>query len=173
MSLVQNTVSTAVSEVLPVFQNLKYKLQRRLSDMLPNQQRKSSKVIQMVFWLLEGYTKTSYCMRHCTGANDTDQCQNSSSNLLSPYREQPRSAWNVVAYPRPAFSAKRRTNHAPISVDQQAAQVSQGHASYRNKKIEIPSSMVVETLIELMKPAREPASSHPKPRASLKKTHES
>ena len=49
-----------------------------------------------------------------------NQCQNGSSNLLTPYREQPRSTRNIVAYPRPAFSATKRTNHAPISFDQQA-----------------------------------------------------
>ena len=39
----------------------------------------------------------------------------------------------VVAYPRPAFSVTKRTDHAPISFDQQA-QVSQGHTSSRNKE---------------------------------------
>ena len=34
----------------------------------------------------------------------TDQYQNGSSNLLTPYyREQPRSTWIAVAYPRPVF----------------------------------------------------------------------
>ena len=69
-------------------------------------------------------------------------------------------------YPRPAFSAKRRTNHAPISFDKQA-QVSQGHTSCRKKE-----SWNTEVHggggVELVKPAREPASSLPKPCASLK-----
>ena len=52
-------------------------------------------------------------------SNGTDQYQNGSSNLLTPYREQPRSTRNVVAYPRPAFSAKKRKNYAPTSFDQQ------------------------------------------------------
>ena len=78
-------------------------------------------------------------------SNGTDQYQNGSSNLLTPYREQPRSTRNVAAYPRPAFSAKQRKNYAPTSFDQQV-QVSQGHTLYRNKKIEIPRSMVVEAL---------------------------
>ena len=45
----------------------------------------------------------------------------------TPYRERPRSTRIiiVVAYPRPAFSAKKRTNYAPSSFDQHA-QVSQG-----------------------------------------------
>ena len=63
----------------------------------------------------------------------TDQYQNGSSNLLTPYREQPRSTRIVVAYPRPAFSATKRTNYAPTSFDQQV-QVSQGHTSYKNKE---------------------------------------
>ena len=50
------------------------------------------------------------------------------------------------AYPRPAFSAIKRTNHVPISFDQQA-QVFQGHTSYRKiREIGIPRSMVVEVL---------------------------
>ena len=66
-------------------------------------------------------------------SNGTYQCQNCSSNLLTPYREQPRSTRIVVAYPRPAFSATKRTNDAPTSFDQQV-QVSQGHTLYRNKE---------------------------------------
>ena len=49
-----------------------------------------------------------------------------SVKTATPYREQPRSTRIVVAYPRPAFSATKRTNYAPISFDQQL-QVSQGH----------------------------------------------
>ena len=41
------------------------------------------------------------------------------------------------------------------------------------RKIEIPRSMVRGGGLELVKPAREPASRHPKPCASLKKPHES
>ena len=63
----------------------------------------------------------------CGSTSDgTDQYQNGSSNLLTPYREQPRSTRNDVAYPRPAFSEKNRENYAPASFDQQV-QVSQGH----------------------------------------------
>ena len=79
-------------------------------------------------------------------SNGTDQYQNGSSNLLTPYREQSRSTRNVVAYPRPAFSAKNRKNYAPTSFDQQV-QVSQGHTFCTEiRKIEIPRSMVVEAL---------------------------
>ena len=48
-------------------------------------------------------------------SNGTHQYQNGSSNLLTPYREQPRSTRNVVAHPRPAFSAKKRKNYTPTS----------------------------------------------------------
>ena len=72
----------------------------------------------------------------------------------------------VVAYPRPAFSSTKRTNHAPISFNQQA-QVSQGHTSYRNTEVHSDGGL------ELVKPAREPASSRPKSCAFLKKPHES
>ena len=68
--------------------------------------------------------------------------------IKPPYsiREQPRSTRNVVAYPRPAFSAKKRKNYAPTSFDQQV-QVSQGHTFCTEiRKIEIPRSMVVEAL---------------------------
>ena len=63
----------------------------------------------------------------------TNQCQNGPSNLLTPYREQLRLTRIVVAYPRPAFSATKQTNHASNSFGQQV-QVSQGHTSYRNKE---------------------------------------
>ena len=63
----------------------------------------------------------------------TNQHQNGSSNLLTPYREQLRSTRNVAAYPRPAFSAKNRKHYAPTSFDQQVP-VSRGHTLYRNKK---------------------------------------
>ena len=53
---------------------------------------------------------------------------------------------DVVAYPRPAFSATKRTNDAPISFDQQA-QVSQVKATYHTEiqvgKIEILILLVV------------------------------
>ena len=66
-------------------------------------------------------------------SNGTDQHQNGSSNLLTPYQEQPRSTRIVVAYPRPAFSATKRTNYASTSFDQRV-QVSQGHTSFKNKE---------------------------------------
>ena len=78
------------------------------------------------------FSTGAYNTRHST-SNGTDQYQNGSSNLLTLYREQPRSTRNVVAYSRPAFSAKNRKNYAPTSFDQQV-QDSQGHTLYRNKK---------------------------------------
>ena len=94
------------------------------------------------------------------------KCRNGSSNLLAPYREQPRSTRIVVAYPRPAFSATERTDHAPISFDQQV-QVSQGHRSCRCKEIAYRSHGGGG--LELVEPAIESAFSRPKPCcASLK-----
>ena len=104
-------------------------------------------------------------MRHFT-TNGTDQCRNGSSNLLTPYREQPRSIQTAVVYLRPAFSATKRTNQAPISFDKQA-QVSQGHTSCRNKE-NCNTKVHGGGGLELVKPAREPASSRPKLCASLK-----
>ena len=75
---------------------------------------------------------------------------------FTPYREQPRWTRIVVAYPRPAFSATNRTN--------------------RFQSVLINNSKFLKAThggLELMKPAREPASSRPKPCASLKKHHES
>ena len=91
---------------------------------------KSSRVIQK--FSSSGRVTRRQVMQHFTG-NGTDQCRNGSLNLLIPYREQPRSTRMVVAYPRPAFSATKRTNQAPISFDHQA-QVSQGHTSCRNNE---------------------------------------
>ena len=72
----------------------------------------SSKVIKSglnVFLAIEGLHKEKLVMRHFA-RNGIDQCQNGTSNLLFiSYREQPRSTRIVVAYPRPAFSATKRT----------------------------------------------------------------
>ena len=72
----------------------------------------------------------------------TDQYQNGSKNLLTPYREQLRSTRNVAAYPRPAFSAKKRKHYAPTSFDQQV-QVSQGHYCTEIRKIEIVVVLII------------------------------
>ena len=104
-------------------------------------------------------------------SNGTDQYQNSSSNLLTPYREQPRSTRIVVAYPRPAFPATKRTNYALTSFDQQV-QVSQGYTLFKNKENR-NTKVHGGGGLELVKPVREPAPSRSNPRASLKKPHES
>ena len=91
--------------------------------------------------------------------------------LFTPYREQLRSTRIVVAYPRPAFSATKRTNYAPTSFDQQV-QVSQGHTSFKNKENR-NTEVHGGGGLKLVKPAREPVSSRSKPCASLKKPHES
>ena len=123
---VRTTVSTVVSGVLPVF-----KLQRRLFDVIQNVSTSRRVTRRQV-------------MRQFAD-NGTDQCQNGSLNLLIPYREQPRSTRIIVAYPRPAFSATKLTNHAPISFDRKPKFLkATNHAEKR--KIEIPRSMVVETL---------------------------
>ena len=84
-------------------------------------------------------------MRHFT-SNGIEQCQNGLlSNLLTPYRKQPRPTQIVVAYPRSAFSATKRTHHAPISFAQQV-QVSQDAYLIEIRKNEIPRSMVMEAL---------------------------
>ena len=90
---------------------------------------------------------------------------------FTPYREKPRSTRFVVAYPRPAFSAANQTNTFQPALINQSKFLK---ATHRTKigKIETPRSMVVEAL-SWWKPAREPASSRPKPCASLKKPHKS
>ena len=75
-----------VSGVLPVFQNLNYKLHRRLSDVLPIQQ--SRQKLFKTFSSSRGVTRR-YVMLYST-SNGTDQCQNGSSSRLTPHREQPR-----------------------------------------------------------------------------------
>ena len=78
--------------------------------------------------------------------------------LLSPTHDQ-----RVV-------SATNRTNYAPTSFDQRN-QVSQGDISYKNKENGI-TEVHGGGGLGLVKPAREPASSRPKPCASCKNPHE-
>ena len=95
---------------------------------------------------------------------------------FTPYREQPRSTRIVVAYPRrPAFSATNRTNtFQPVLINNSKFLKATHRTGTKIRKIEIPRSMVVEALTELVKPAREPASSRPnKALCILKKPHES
>ena len=94
---------------------------RRMSDVLPCP---STTVIKSRFPMKLSEVRRRQVTRDFT-RTATDQGQNGSSNLLTPYREQPRSNRIVVAYPRPALSATKLKNHAPISFDLQA-QVSLG-----------------------------------------------
>ena len=82
-------------------------------------------------------------------SNGTDQYQNGSSNLLTPYREQPRSTRNVVAYPRPTFSAKKRKNYGKITLQPvliNKSKILKATHCTEIRKNEIPRSMVVEAL---------------------------
>ena len=154
--------------MLPVLHNLNYKLQRRQCTVLPIQQshqQRYNKFSSVAFGELHEDTVCD------TLSNVTDQCPKGSSNLLTPYREQPRSTRIVVTYPRPAFSAIKRIYHAPINFDQQA-QVYQGLTSYRNKENQ-NTKVHSGGGLELVKPAHELASNRPKLCASLKKPHES
>ena len=123
---VRTTVSTVWSAAS--IQNLNYKLYRKTVCCPPTQ---SSKVIQK-FSISRRVTRRRQFMRYFT-SNGTDQCQNGSSKILTPYREQRRTTRIVVAYPRLAFSTTKRANHALISFDEEA-QVSQGHTSCRNRE---------------------------------------
>ena len=83
---------------------------------------------------------------------------------FTPYREQPRSTRIVVAYPRPAFSATNRTNtFQPVLINNSKFL----KATHRTKirKIEIHGGGG----LELLKPAREPASSRHKALCILEK----
>ena len=117
-------------------------------------------------WRLTGRQVMRYLTR-----NGSNRYQNGSSNLLTPYREQPPLTRIVISSPRPLFSAAKQTYHAPMRFDQQAHN-SQGHTSYRNKEngnIDVYRG----ASLELVRLAHEPASSLPKPCASLTTPHES
>ena len=64
----------------------------------------------------------------------------------SIYREQLRPTRIVVAYPRPAFSATNRKNYVPTIFYQQYSKFLKATPRTKIRKIEIPRSMVVETL---------------------------
>ena len=107
-------------------------------------------------------------MRNFT-SNGTAQCQDGSLNFLTAaYRGQPRSTRDVVGYPRPAFSAAKRTNHAPISFDSTSLSLSRPSIMQKSGKLQDCTEVHGGRSLELVKPALEPASSHPKPSASLK-----
>ena len=74
--------------------------------------------------------------------------------------------------PTTSVLSNQSDKYVPTSFDQQLFQASQGHTSYKNKE-NWNTEVHCGGGLELMKPAREPASSRPKPCASLKKPHES
>ena len=95
-------------------------LQRKPSAMICCPAHLPNKVIKSDSKTFLNYRKVTrrQIMRHFQGMAPTfKKCQNGSSNLLCPYREQPRLTWTLVAYPRPALSATKRTNHAIISIE--------------------------------------------------------
>ena len=67
----------------------------------------------------------------------------------TPYREQPRSTRNAVAYPRPTFSAKTRKNYGTITLQPVLiikSKILKATHCTEIRKNEIPRSMVVEAL---------------------------
>ena len=123
-----------------VFYNLNYELKRK-TVWCAAHPTKSSKVTQNVFSAIEWLHEDKLVTTRHFAKNGAYQCQNGSSNLLTPYREQPRSTRIVVGSPRPAFSATKRTIHAPISLDNQV-QVFRATRHAEIRKIEVPRSMV-------------------------------
>ena len=79
--------------------------------------KKTTTTTTKVLWLSEGYTKTSYATFYRQWHRPM-----SKRFIKYPYSTSraTRSTRIVVAYPRPALSATKPTNHAPISFDQQA-----------------------------------------------------
>ena len=67
----------------------------------------------------------------CVTLQATRTRSNRLSNLLIPYREQPRSTRIMFAYTRPAFPVTKQTQYAPISF---------------SRATSIPRFMMVETL---------------------------
>ena len=140
---VRTAASTVWSGVLPIFQNLSYKLSYREDCLMSCPSTKSSKGRSKCFPSSRRVTRRRV-MRHFT-RNGTDQCQNGSSNLLTPCREQSRSARIVLAYPRPAFSATKRTNHARISFDNKPKFLTATRYTEIRKNL-VPKFMAVEAL---------------------------
>ena len=81
-------------------------------------------------------------MRHFTG-NGTDQCQNGSSNLLTPYREQ-RLGLLSPTYGQRSQLQSGQTPLQPVLINKPRFLKATHHIEIR--KIEIPKSMVVEGL---------------------------
>ena len=104
-------------------------------------------------------------------SNGTDQYQNGSSNLLYSISRAASIDSDCCRLPTTSVLSNKSDKYVPTSFDQQF-QVSQGHTSYKNKENR-NTEVHGGGGLELVKPAHEPASSRPKPCASLKKPHES
>ena len=120
------------------------------------------------FLLLEGNTKAGYATLNKKWFKPILK-----RFIKSPYSiSRATSADSDCCFiPTAMFSAAKRTHHAPIRFDQQAYN-SQGYTSYRNKEngnIDVYGG----DSFELVRLAHEPASSLPKPCATLKTPHES
>ena len=146
---VRTAVSTVVSGVLPGFQNLDCCTSYREDCLMCCPPRPSNKQghnsDSKSFLAIGGLHEDKLCDTLQARATTNNVKNHSSSLLTTPYREQPRSTWIVVVYPRPAFSTTKRTNHAPISFDNKPKFLK---ATFYTglRKIEIPKSMVVEAL---------------------------
>ena len=92
------------------------------------------------------FIKTPYSMSRAA-SNDSDCCRLPTTSALS-----------------------NKEDKLPSSQFDQQVQVPQGHTSYKNKK-KWNTEVHGGGCLELVKSAREPASSRPKPCASLKKPH--
>ena len=100
--------------------------------------------------------------------NDTGQGPNSSSSFLPLYREQPRSTRTVIAYPRPALLAtKRSTTLQYVLINKPNLFKA---PSCKNKKNESTEAHIVGGLAPVTL-AHEPTSSRPKHCESLKYAH--
>ena len=122
----------------------------------------STRIVKRVSFVL---TRIQLCLWHFT-SDDTDQRHNGSSDLLTPYREQPRSTRIVVTYP-----SQRSQQRSGQKITLQSVLINKPKfpkaTSYKNKEkwnIEVHGGRG----LELVKPARKLASSRPKPCASLK-----
>ena len=111
-------------------------------------------------------------MRHFT-RNGTEWCQNGSSNLLIPYREQPRNLDRLVLL-SPTHGKRSQQQSGQITL--QSILINKVKFLKATHHIEIKKIDNIEVHggggLGLVKPARGPASSRPRPCASLKKPDE-
>ena len=119
VSAVWSAVSISESELMRV----RSEIPRRISGVLqlPRDPPKVIKVdsqsfpMELAIHALHGRRD----MRHFT-RNGTDQCQNGSSNFLTSMPRATPIDSDCCRLPTTALLATKRTNHAPISFDQQA-----------------------------------------------------